>query len=173
MFTAQSRAWTIQLVPWSSRSQPPFLFLRSGVISVPPGYHPGATPFLASSYPCPWFSMSHISQLSAGHLFFPRRKRTAFPACHAGADARSSGPEAGGLAWTVLADPWAVSTQVLVAMVGNAICAIRTDGSSILAYVDVYRGAAGDRAIRSQMEKSQGRQVLGDGSRQLSKQTNG
>lgn len=50
LFTAQSRARIIQLLPWLSRSQPPFLFLSSGVMSVPPGYLPGATPFLASSY---------------------------------------------------------------------------------------------------------------------------
>lgn len=103
-------------------------------------------------------NVTHFTTLSRSSVF-PQKEKDSFPACHAGADARSSGPEAGGLAWTVLADPWAASTQVLVAMVGNTICAIRTDSSSILPYVNVYRGAAGDRVIRSQMEKSQRRQV--------------
>lgn len=84
-------------------------------------------------------NVTHFTTLSWSFVF-PRKEKDSFPACHAGADAWSSGPEAGGLAWTVLADSWAVSTQVLVAMVGNAICAIRTDCSSILAYVNVNCG---------------------------------
>ncbi|KAL6080730.1 hypothetical protein STEG23_013920 [Scotinomys teguina] len=69
-----------------------------------------------------------------------QKEKDSFPACCAEADAWSSGPEVGGLDWNVLADPWAVSMQVLVAMVGNAICAICMDGTSILAYINANCG---------------------------------
>lgn len=43
---------------------------------------------------------------------------------------------------------------LIAAAEDNATCYVRTDGSSILACIKVNRGAAGDGAIRSQVENS-------------------
>lgn len=89
-----------------------------------------------------WLPLTHprASQYCTFHVtiliwsfVFPQKEKDSFPACCAEADAWSPGPEVGGLDWNVLADPWAASMQGLVAMVGNLICAICTDGTSILA----------------------------------------
>lgn len=67
------------------------------------GYHPGAMPFLASSYPPPGISELHISYMILNWPFvFPQKEEDSFSACHVEAEAWSSGPEVGGLDWNVL-----------------------------------------------------------------------